>query len=55
MWPEAVSSLSPNAGFRHSVEEQNRSAVPRVGGMARANGVVIVSEHYWAFAGPTEA
>jgi uncharacterized protein YqhQ len=24
---------------------------PRLGGMARANGVVIVSEHYWAFAG----
>ena len=27
------------------------SAVPRLGGMARANGVVIVSERYWAFAG----
>src|SRR5436309_12033376 len=26
-------------------------AVPRLGGMARANGVVIVSERYWAFAG----
>src|SRR5207237_4178468 len=25
-------------------------AVPRLGGMARANGVVIVSERYWAFA-----
>jgi hypothetical protein len=25
--------------------------VPRLGGMARANGVVIVSERYWAFAG----
>jgi len=25
--------------------------VPRLGGMARANGVVIVSEHFWAFAG----
>ena len=24
--------------------------VPRLGGMARPNGVVIVSEHYWAFA-----
>jgi uncharacterized protein YqhQ len=24
---------------------------PRLGGMARANGVVIVSERYWAFAG----
>ena len=27
------------------------STVPRLGGMARANGVVIVSERYWAFAG----
>src|SRR5439155_9579447 len=26
-------------------------AVPRLGGMARANGVVIVSERFWAFAG----
>src|SRR4029078_761046 len=25
--------------------------LPRLGGMARANGVVIVSERYWAFAG----
>jgi uncharacterized protein YqhQ len=25
--------------------------VPRLGGMARANGVVIVSERFWAFAG----
>jgi uncharacterized protein YqhQ len=25
--------------------------LPRLGGMARPNGVVIVSEHYWAFAG----
>ncbi len=28
-----------------------RSALPRLGGMARPNGVVIVSEHFWAFAG----
>jgi hypothetical protein len=27
------------------------SRVPRLGGMARANGVVIVSERFWAFAG----
>lgn len=27
------------------------ASVPRLGGMARANGVVIVGEHYWAFAG----
>ena len=26
------------------------AALPRLGGMARPNGVVIVSEHYWAFA-----
>src|SRR5947209_8261164 len=26
-------------------------ALPRMGGMARPDGVVIVSEHYWAFAG----
>src|SRR5687768_4216328 len=26
------------------------SALPRLGGMARPNGVVIVSERYWAFA-----
>jgi uncharacterized protein YqhQ len=27
------------------------AAVPRLGGMARADGVVIVSQRYWAFAG----
>ena len=27
------------------------SVLPRLGGMARADGVVIVSERYWAFAG----
>lgn len=27
------------------------SSLPRLGGMARANGVVIVSERHWAFAG----
>ena len=26
-------------------------ALPRLGGMARPDGVVIVSEHFWAFAG----
>src|SRR3954451_21942650 len=26
-------------------------ALPRLGGMARPNGVVIVSERFWAFAG----
>jgi Protein of unknown function (DUF1385) len=27
------------------------AALPRLGGMARPNGVVVVSERYWAFAG----
>src|SRR5207248_2759281 len=27
------------------------TALPRLGGMARPNGVVIVSERFWAFAG----
>src|SRR5947199_10308447 len=39
------------AAFLKQFEERNTSVVPRVGGMARANGVVIVSERYWAFAG----
>jgi uncharacterized protein YqhQ len=29
----------------------DRSDSPRLGGMARSHGVVIVSEHYWAYAG----
>jgi uncharacterized protein YqhQ len=43
-------SVDP-AAFLTQFEERNTAAVPRVGGMARANGVVIVSERYWAFAG----
>ncbi|MGZ8739085.1 MAG: DUF1385 domain-containing protein [Gaiellaceae bacterium] len=39
------------AAFLTQFEERNTSAVPRLGGMARANGVVMVSERYWAFAG----
>jgi hypothetical protein len=39
------------AAFLTQFEEKNLSALPRLGGMARANGVVIVSERYWAFAG----
>jgi uncharacterized protein YqhQ len=31
-------------------EADQASALPRLGGMARANGVVIASERYWAFA-----
>ena len=32
-------------------EADARSELPRLGGMARPDGVVIVSERYWAFAG----
>ena len=39
------------AAFLTEFEEQNRLSVPRLGGMARANGIVMVSERYWAFAG----
>jgi uncharacterized protein YqhQ len=40
-----------SAAFLTQFEEQNTPTVPRLGGMARANGVVMVSERYWAFAG----
>ncbi|HEY3070663.1 MAG TPA: DUF1385 domain-containing protein [Gaiellaceae bacterium] len=33
------------------VEADTQPKLPRLGGMARPNGVVIVSERYWAFAG----
>ena len=33
------------------VEADGRSGLPRLGGMARPDGVVIVSERHWAFAG----
>src|SRR2546428_10271049 len=39
------------AAFLTEFEERHMPAVPRLGGMARANGVVMVSERYWAFAG----
>jgi uncharacterized protein YqhQ len=29
----------------------DRTTAPRLGGMARSHGVVIVSQHYWAYAG----
>jgi uncharacterized protein YqhQ len=32
-------------------QADSAQALPRLGGMARPNGVVIVSERYWAFAG----
>src|SRR5919198_4017280 len=33
------------------VEADARADLPRLGGMARPDGVVIVSDRYWAFAG----
>jgi uncharacterized protein YqhQ len=39
------------AAFLTQVEVRNNGALPRLGGMARADGVVMVSERYWAFAG----
>jgi uncharacterized protein YqhQ len=39
-------------GVFRELERFDRSAsLPRLGGMARADGVVIVSERFWAFAG----
>ena len=36
----------------HELERADRAPLlPRLGGMARADGVVIVSERFWAFAG----
>ena len=43
--------MDPAALFRDLEQGDLAPAVPRLGGMARANGVVIVSERYWAFAG----
>jgi len=33
------------------LELADRAESPRLGGMARSHGVVIVSQHYWAYAG----
>lgn len=48
----------PDVGYNAWVDDQgllgraDRSmSLPRLGGMARPNGVVIVSERFWAFAG----
>ena len=39
-------------GMRRQLDAADSApALPRLGGMARPNGVVIVSERYWAFAG----
>jgi uncharacterized protein YqhQ len=43
--------VNPTAAFLTQFEETHPADLPRLGGMARANGVVIVSERYWAFAG----
>jgi uncharacterized protein YqhQ len=41
-----------DAGVLRELERADRTAaLPRLGGMARADGVVIVSERFWAFAG----
>jgi uncharacterized protein YqhQ len=40
------------AGVLRELERADQqAALPRLGGMARADGVVIVSERFWAFAG----
>ena len=42
----------PPDGFLDVLDRADRaSALPRLGGMARADGVVVVSERFWAFAG----
>src|ERR687886_578881 len=43
--------VEPGSVLRE-LERGDRAAVlPRLGGMARADGVVVVSERFWAFAG----
>lgn len=37
--------------FQLFLQADGAGALPRLGGMARPNGVVIVSERFWAFAG----
>ena len=39
------------AAVLRQLELADRSESPRLGGMARSHGVVIVSQHYWAYAG----
>jgi uncharacterized protein YqhQ len=43
--------MDRGAVLTHLEQGDRAAAVPRLGGMARADGVVIVSERYWAFAG----
>jgi uncharacterized protein YqhQ len=39
------------AAVLRQLELADRAESPRLGGMARSHGVVIVSQHYWAYAG----
>src|SRR6478672_7926733 len=39
------------AAVLRELQLADRTSSPRLGGMARSHGVVIVSEHYWAYAG----
>jgi len=43
--------VDPDVVLRQLEQGDLAPSVPRLGGMARANGVVIVSARYWAFAG----
>ena len=43
--------MHPADVLRELEQGDRASAEPRLGGMARAGGVVIVSERYWAYAG----
>jgi uncharacterized protein YqhQ len=42
--------VEPNAAAAIFATADGADALPRLGGMARPNGVVVVSERYWAFA-----
>jgi uncharacterized protein YqhQ len=43
--------VNPAAVLSQLDQGDRASTAPRLGGMARAGGVVIVSQHYWAYAG----
>jgi uncharacterized protein YqhQ len=43
--------VEPGSILQELERGDRASALPRLGGMARADGVVIVSERFWAFAG----
>jgi uncharacterized protein YqhQ len=50
-WSDDHGWMGPAAILPFLEDGDLAPAVPRLGGMARVNGVVIVSERYWAFAG----